>query len=171
MRPYRHPDGIRGSRQLPGAAAHAPRRLHPEDADPRQWLRVGLAVLVAVAGACTIGPRVEEFPPARSPVGVVADIQTREARRLSGELLVVEDSALLILSARTTRVTRVPYRTIRRAEFRQLSWATIRDGKPPDRGKRSRLALVSRFPQGLSPELLARFMEARGQEEVETVER
>jgi hypothetical protein len=76
--------------------------------------------------------------------------------RIRGELLAVEERALLILQDR---------------ELTRVMFQRIRSGRAPDggfRGRvmtgdvRERLRLISRYPQGVSPELEARLLQAYG---------
>jgi hypothetical protein len=128
-----------------------------------------LAVSLALAG-CHIGTRAERFDPARKPEGVGAEIQVR-GKTLNGELLEVGASSLLLLAQRQSagRVVLVPYAAIEDAQFRQMSSCRIRSGLPPEAAVRERLRQVSRFPQGLAPELLQRMLEDLGQSEPETL--
>ena len=47
----------------------------------------------------------------------------------------------------------------------------IEGGRPPAAKAREKLRLLSRFPQGLSPELLKALLETRGQSEVTRIAR
>jgi hypothetical protein len=116
----------------------------------------------------------ETYPPAHGPRGVSVSV-TAGQRQFSGELLEVRDSGLVILAApsvtlrssspaaggassqaheqRTLRF--VPYGEILSSEVdRTSSRFAIKDRRTPDRNVRERLRLLSRFPQGLNPELL-----------------
>src|SRR6058998_950484 len=95
---------------------------------------------------CSIGGRVDRFAPAQQPDGVAVALALRGGGREQGELLAVQDTALVVLAADT--VTLVPYGAIEAAEFSQVGDL----GKtPPAPDFAKRLRLVSRFPQGLTP--------------------
>jgi hypothetical protein len=133
----------------------------------------------------------ETYPPAHGPRGVSVSV-TAGQRQFSGELLEVRDSGLVILAApsvtlrssspaaggassqaheqRTLRF--VPYGEILSSEVdRTSSRFAIKDRRTPDRNVRERLRLLSRFPQGLNPELLQLLLSAHGQTELAGVPR
>ena len=121
-----------------------------------------LIVPAAVLGfsACMVGPSGANFAPANWPDGIEADLRLKGSR-IQGELLEVQDSALLVL--RDDRVVLVPLAAIRVGSFRQRG-VLVENG----RARRSALLdlkLVSRFPAGLTPELKARLLAAYGQTE------
>ena len=119
-----------------------------------------LALTAAVAG-CGLGRTAEEFPVARSPEGIRISIVTDSTHVREAELLAVEDTALLILLA-DDRIASVPWSVVRSAELHGfLSDAPRRN--VPSQAMRERWKSVARFPQGLTPELLARLLEARSQ--------
>ena len=136
---------------------------------PRSVSAVAFLSLL-LSAACTIGPGVGGFRPAQGPEGVSARLTlTSEAGELAGEVLAVEESALLIYvhregSGREERLdrylARVPFGAVRRADFQQVGKGNdvLRD--PEFLG---RLRLVSRYPQGVSEELLARIEQAYGE--------
>ena len=70
----------------------------------------------------------------------------------------MQDTALVVLTQDT--VTLVPYRVLQAGRFAQVGELTE---PPPTKDFASRLRLVSRFPQGLTPEMLARLLAAYGQ--------
>jgi len=125
-------------------------------------------LLIAVIwGACYTGPSVRSFAPAQSPRGIWADLRVdRGKARIQGELLEVQDSALLVLrDGPRPRVTIVPLRAIRAGFFPKLG--TLRGAGRMAPKERERLRLVSRFPAGLTPELRARLLSAYGQTEAD----
>lgn len=126
-------------------------------------------VLLAALG-CQVGTRLKKFAPAQGPAGVATQILLVEVRtRITGELLAVGDSALFVLR-NGQRVVAVSYAAIERAEFRQIGMWTS-GGQPPDSALAQRLALVSRFPQGMSGDLLARVLAVHAQSDLDRVER
>jgi hypothetical protein len=123
-----------------------------------------LMVSVAVLGfsACMVGPSTRTFAPANWPDGIEADLRLKRSR-IQGELLAVQDSALLVL--RDDRVVLVLLAAIRVGSFSQRG-VLVENGHAL-RGTLPRLRLVSRFPAGLTPELKARLLAAYGQTEPE----
>jgi len=115
---------------------------------------------------CHIGGRVDRFAPANGPEGVAVALELRRGGRAQGELLAVQDTALVVLAQDT--VTLVPYGALETGEFSQVG--ELR-GTPPAPDFARRLRLVSRFPQGLTPDMLARLLAAHGQSALKVVAR
>jgi len=82
-------------------------------------MRRSLIVLVAVFGfmGCFVGPTTRTFGPAAGPKGIAANLRVRwgPKGRIQGELLEVQDTALVLLSA--NRVVLVPIRVISVGSF------------------------------------------------------
>ena len=125
-------------------------------------------LLMAVT-ACYTGPSAKSFAPARSPRGIAADLRIERTRKhVQGELLEVQDTALLVLrDDDPPRVTIVPIRAIRAGFFPRYGMLIVQSSVEPQ--DRERLRLVSRFPAGLTPELQARLLAAYGQTEADGV--
>lgn len=122
-------------------------------------MRRALVVLLSVA-ACYTGPTAEKFGPARSPRGIAADLRlVHRTGRIRGELLAVEDTALLVL--RDQRVVLVPLRAIALGGFRQRG-PMIERGRISDQ-HREALRRVSRYPGGLPEPVRTRLLQAHGQ--------
>lgn len=150
-----------------------------------------LIVLLIAAGTagCTYGMTAEKFRHTSSARGVSARVTTTNAV-FHGELLHVDDAGLLILTSsgcerrfllwrslpcaqEQERVLRlVPFSAIRSTEFEQLDRSyNISGGRAPRPAPRERLRLVSRFPHGLSPELLEQLLASVGQKTVAGMQR
>ena len=124
---------------------------------------------VLAASACRWGTRVERFPAATTPFGATMAISGPDRRFLDGELLAATDSGLFV--ARQARVIFVPFAAIASARVAGLDQAYMLDrGKAPDAERLARLRRVSRFPQGLSDDVLARLLRAHAQDSVERVQ-
>ena len=67
---------------------------------------------------CHVGSRAQSFAPAQAPEGVFAEIVTATGGLVSGELLEVQDTALLLLSDQ--QLFLLPYAVVRRAHFAQM---------------------------------------------------
>ncbi|HYT70963.1 MAG TPA: hypothetical protein VEK78_06230 [Gemmatimonadales bacterium] len=132
-----------------------------------------LARLVPLLGlpACHVGTRADKFPLAQRPEGVEVKVAVRGAPRVTGELLAVEDTALLILRER--RVVLVPARSIRDVRLRGLPdflpLGVGRDGRFEQDDALRHTRLVSRFPQGLAPPLMQALLSAYAQTAVDVV--
>lgn len=132
-----------------------------------QWLRRAIrAALLAplVAGACYFGPSVENFPPATAPGG--ADVTVRLRRRaVQAELIAVSDSALVVRDeARLLRVRWADVEYVRVARFGEFY--PYRAGAPRELDQ---LRRVSRFPQGLTPQIERTMLGALGRDSIEVV--
>jgi len=127
----------------------------------RVWGPVVLATL-----GCNLGGRVDRFAPAHRPEGVAVALALRGGRSAQGELLAVQDTALVVLAKDT--VTLVPYSAVVTGRFHKVGDL---GGAPPTPNFARRLRLVSRFPQGLTPDLLVRLLAAQGQSALKVVAR
>jgi hypothetical protein len=138
--------------------------------------RLSMLLVFASATSCAYGMTDEKFIPARTPHGIETIIRTPSIE-LRGELIELQDSGIVILSLgiksasqgkqmeKQERVLRlVPYASIRHSAFSQLSRPyAISGGRAPTGKVRERLRLVSRFPYGISPEVLTQLLHANGQ--------
>ena len=120
-------------------------------------------LVIAILTACRVGGA-GGFRPAQSPAGVHARVEIR-GRVVQGELLEVRDTALVIgvrekfgrRDGKSCPVILIPTGLIRSTDFHQM-------GSNPSVHEVRR---VSRFPQGLSPDLLQVLLSLCGQSEVE----
>jgi hypothetical protein len=123
--------------------------------------------LVAVLGGCSFGPKAKEFarPGAEHlEIQVLPSPLVADATRLTGELLAVEESGLLLLSGQT--VLFVSYESITGVKFERLKNVRFPAGEAPPPETIETLRLVSRFPYGLSPEVRTALLAAYNQTEV-----
>jgi hypothetical protein len=126
-------------------------------------------MVIGGALACSVGPRPEKVQPARDPAGATIELRLRTGHQrhfVTGELLAVQDSALLVRD--TTRILLVPDRAVRNGTLLVRAVGVTFSGKPVD-GTRKRLRLLSRYPGGISADLLSRLLAAYGRDSVETV--
>src|SRR5213593_280173 len=122
------------------------------------------AVLLVLAG-CHVGSRAEKFAPARGGAGVSVEVALLGADEFTGELLAVADTGLLILGGRRVTFVRASSaRAVRLAERGDVA-IEVKDGRFAPADALSEARLVSRFPQGLTPALLRRLLDAYGQAE------
>ena len=122
----------------------------------RPWL-----VSMMLLAGCSVGTTVKNYAPAKGPAGAQVRLELKGPRQLAGELLAVEDSSLLVLSA--GQFIRVPLRLIQSGTAPKLSFI----GADLKREDRERLRLISRYPQGVSAELESRLLKAYGQTAVQ----
>ena len=138
--------------------------------------RVIVVLAFLSLASCSYGMTAEKFQPARDPHGVETHVTTASGE-LRGELIELQDSGMIILSSWNRSVTQdqrsekqervlrlVPYGSIWHAKFDQLKAdSAIDNGVPPTPVVRERLRLVSRFPYGMSEEVLGALLKAHGQ--------
>jgi hypothetical protein len=124
------------------------------------------ALLLASVFGCHAGRNIDTFAPAQSPGGVEISLALPESGRVRGELLAVQDTAFVVL-IRDSLVL-VPYRAVDGAQVTQFGQL---HGIPPVAEDAANLRLVSRFPQGIAPDLLARLLAAYGQSALKVLAR
>ena len=155
---------------------------------PRSVVRFVLAGIVfLLAPGCSYGPRVDTFPPARQPGGIAATLYLANDS-LRVEVLAVEEDALFALVNPSPphrlagRLAHIPYARTRDGRFehaggfshsfwryliafgteRVESYQATGASLAADPVARSNLRVLSRYPQGMSEELLTRLEEAYG---------
>ena len=119
-----------------------------------------LVALLLLAG-CAVGSKAKNYAPAQGPAGATLELELAGERALTGELLAVTDSSLLVQS--DSRLHRVRWSLIDSGKAPKISFS----GPAPKPEVRERLRLISRYPQGVSPELQSRLLQAYGQTGVE----
>jgi hypothetical protein len=124
-----------------------------------------LVLCLALAG-CYVGARAETLELARSPRGANIQLQLR-AGSVAGELLEVQDTALVVLSLEQ-RLMLVPYRAVQRGEVELMREVTY-GGRQPSAARRQQLRRISRYPQGLTPETQRALLAAYSQADFEVV--
>jgi hypothetical protein len=107
---------------------------------------------------------VDRFAPAQRPEGVWVALDLRGGGTAEGELLAVQDTALMVLDQDTVKL--VLYSGVVGGRFADVG-ELVATPPAPDFAKQ--LSLVSRFPQGFTPDLLARLLAAYGQSALKVV--
>lgn len=128
-------------------------------------MRAPLRVLVPLLflGGCMLGASKSSYAPAKGPAGAMVSLDLGGDRRFEGELLAVEHTTLLVLQAQ--QPVRIALPLIRSGKAPKVSFT----GRSLTGDVRERLRLISRFPQGVSPELEARLLQAYGARSVREV--
>lgn len=134
---------------------------------PRKRVLQVFSSAVALLVGCISGPSVEDFGPARTGAGVSVEFRLagEPTRRIYGELLSVEQSSFLVVvhnvqpplaaSPPEPYVARLWMTAIEQARFGEIMSRRSFKLPVPDR-----VRLSSRYPYGVTPELLARLLEA-----------
>jgi hypothetical protein len=131
----------------------------------------------AIAG-CSYGPRIDDFRSATGPEGATVRV-TVPGAAYHGQLLETRPDAILILSSARietksgdavqsaeTRIRLLPFARIESVQFQRGSKIEGHKWLPADAASRERFRLLSRFPQGLTPDLLQQLLKMYGQTEV-----
>ena len=159
-----------------------------------RFVRAGIVCLLMSACIPYYGPRVSELAPATRPAGI-ASVLELGSDTLRAEILALDEDALIVLVDRLPqhtlggRLARVPLAGIHAAEFANAGefpysvWEYTFSLGPPDPlqpqplvtddvaldpESHERLRLLSRYPQGVNDELLARLEGVYG--ELETLD-
>jgi hypothetical protein len=121
------------------------------------------SVLLGLA-SCSVGPRAEKFAPAHSPGGADVRLEFGKGKPLAvGELIAVQDTALLIREESVLEL--VPFASISRGAA-TASGSRASFARRPTPAVRERLRLLSRYPGGVTPELLRQLLAAYEQTEL-----
>ena len=144
----------------------------------KHTLLATLTLMVVLMTGCTlatVGSGLGSYPSASWPEG--ATVRVRLARAsYDGQLLETRADAILILSStrsetRSGNTVQVPETVVRLVPFDRIESVQFQRGStfegrrwlPDDAESRERFRLLSRFPQGLTPELLQQVLKMYGQ--------
>jgi hypothetical protein len=127
--------------------------------------RMSLVAVLCCTACFKVGPSTQDLSLVTSPNGARVDVQTN-TQRVSGELLAVRDSGIVISLG--GRVALVPYPSVRRVMVAELGQYSVGAGTPSPEN-RAKLNLVSRYPQGIGAELERRLLVRTGQTSLEVV--
>ena len=115
--------------------------------------------------ACRFGKNAANLPVATSPRGVMASL-ILPTRKLSVELIEIRDDGMVV-QENGKQLLLVPYQLIRSFKPKDLpDLYILRSGERPIGEKKSRLEAVSHFPQGMTPQIQRKVLEAAGQREL-----
>jgi hypothetical protein len=122
---------------------------------------VALLLGVSLTG-CHIGGNASEYFEARNVRGAIVQIYTPSGRT-EGELLSVRDDGVIAF-LRDGRVALVPWRSTTLVAAKGFGQSYQYGSRvPPRPDVKKNLALVSHFPQGMTPEIQSRVLASRGQ--------
>ena len=132
-------------------------------------------VTAGLMAGCTYGQTLADYPTSRGPEGATVQVQVPGAGYV-GQLLETRADAILILSsarfetrsgnrlqARETVIRLLPYDRVESVQFHRGAKLDGRKWSPAETTSRERFRLLSRFPQGLTPDLLQQLLKMYGQ--------
>jgi hypothetical protein len=120
---------------------------------------LGGLLLLALFG-CSIGGSVAGWKPSTQAAGTEIELDLGGADKVKGELIALDSAGFLVLEP--TRLVRVDPQGLRGGSGYKTSFDS-----PISAEVRDRLRLMSRYPQGVSPELERALLEAYGWSRVE----
>jgi hypothetical protein len=133
------------------------------------------------AGSTSV--EVKDFKPAQDPQGIQMELSLHgnviDGDKIDGELLAAGGDGVLLdvadypgSAGSASTVVLIPFWMMDRAKLEQMGSAKLESqGEEGNEVYLTRLRMVSRFPQGLSDELLAELLTEIGQEELEVPHR
>lgn len=133
-------------------------------------LRIATLSLASALASCNWGTRPNNFGPAQTAAGAMVAVRVRtEPTDRRGELMAVDTTGIILVS-QEQQLVRIAWRRIDAMDVDKLGADfDIPYGQQADAAKRRRLALVSRFPQGLSGDLIARTLELLHQASIQEI--
>jgi hypothetical protein len=119
--------------------------------------RIAVLLLPVLLGACQWGTRPTGFKPALSPDGALVAVRVRgEPADRKGELYAVDSIGVIM---RLAQLTRISWAQLSAMDVSHVGADyDVLKGERVSPEKRARLSLLSRFPQGLSGDLLAQVL-------------
>lgn len=135
-------------------------------------------MFLALVCGCSTGIEVADFKPAQGPAGVQMELKldrdVLDDNKIEGELLAIRPDGILLSvngymgsDSSVRRVVLIPFSMIDTAALEQMGKARVESQGEQSEIVLNRLRLVSRFPQGVSDELLTSLMNAYGQAELQ----
>lgn len=143
--------------------------------------RIGLIFVAVSMSACHVGPQIKDLDLAHNPEGATVEVQVlasegRDKLKFEGELLEIRndgiifsgaaandsaDEVIFVAWSRAARVKATQFGGYSAAIGRSLEWNSE---------TKERFRLISRFPQGISPEMMDSLLVAHRQEELRRFE-
>lgn len=138
-------------------------------------LRLSLASLLLALSGCMIGPGAKKLPPVQTGQGIVVALTTTAAPKVPSfqnhraEVLAVQEESLLLLIHDLGSIFDISYNVIAKARFDRLKRLNFGKGRPPSPEQLEEMRLLSRFPQGVSQEMLHRLLATYHQNKLNTI--
>lgn len=128
-----------------------------------RFTRIGLILLLG--SGCVWGTPPAKVPFATSPTGATVSVVITLQRGVrSGELLSADSAGVLL---RDSAIVRIPWRSVHLVHVASIKRFDIPPGSGGVPARQRRLALVSRFPQGITEPVLAQLLASLKQAAVE----
>ena len=144
-------------------------------------IKVGLSLASVALSACHVGPPIKDLDLANNPEGATVEVQVlpadgQDKQKFEGELLEIRDDGIIFSGAsandaddelifvawsRATQVRATEFGGYRAEVGRSLEWGAE---------TKERFRLISRFPQGISPEIMDGLLAAHRQEKLRRFE-
>ena len=123
------------------------------------------ATILALTG-CHYGMTAEKLPVANQPGGAQVTVRTAWNKAYVGELIAVQDDGVVISN---DRIIRFPFRTIARLTVDKMGDFRLQRVEVPRSEDLAALRAVSRFPQGLTPNIQSQLLAQKSQAEIVVV--
>ena len=144
-------------------------------------IKVGQSLVLVALSACHVGPQIKDLDLANNPEGATVEVRVlpangQDKQKFEGELLEIRDDGIVFSGAgsddtddelifvawsRAARVRATEFGGYRAEVGRSLEWSAE---------TKERFRLISRFPQGISPEIMDGLLAAHRQEELRRFE-
>lgn len=123
--------------------------------------------LITIASGCTFGRSGKDLVVATGPGGATISAAVPQGT-VTGELVTLREHGLIVRSG--TQLRFLPYGIITRLTVSELGpdYAVSAQGGMTAQ-KKAKLRLVSRFPQGMTPQVEREFLAKLGQSAIDTV--
>lgn len=128
-------------------------------------IRRAFLATASLLAACSWGPRLEDAPFATSANGAIATIAMQPGPRVRGELLAFQPDGVLILREDARRIALARYSAIGWLKIPTARRANVTSAQSVP----SSVRLASRYPQGISPAVLAELLAVQQQAAVDTL--
>ena len=139
------------------------------------WTKAALSLMLVLLSACHVGPQIKDLDLASNPEGAKVEVQVLPAGEqgkleFEGELLEIRDDGIVISGtnedkaaneiifvawSRANKIMATEFGGYRAEIGRKLKWSEE---------TKERFRLISRFPQGISPEIMNGLLAAHRQE-------
>lgn len=143
--------------------------------------KAGLILLLVSLSACHVGPQIKDLDVANNPAGANVEVRVSPAGgqgtlEFEGELLGINEDGIVFSGTRDDKATYeiifVAWSRAGKLTATELSGYTAKIGQNGEWSEKTkeRFRLISRFPQGISPEIMNGLLAANRQVELRRFE-